>query len=163
MGRISVSHTLRRNLSYEGVPFEPVLRRRREQRPRLVVLCDVSLSTRNLARFWLHLVYGLQGLFSKVRTFVFVADVAEVTQLFEEHAARARRGDDLLRQADRRGREQRLRQRGGAAGDRARGRRSSRRTTVVVLGDGRNNGRPANASALEEIAAPGAPADLDHA
>ena len=66
------------------MPFDPVLRRRRESRPRLVVLCDVSLSTRNIARFWLHLVYGLQDLFSKVRTFVFVADLVEVTGLFEE-------------------------------------------------------------------------------
>ena len=49
-----------------------------------MVLCDVSLSTRNIARFWLHLVYQLQDLFSKVRTFVFVADLVEVTQLFEE-------------------------------------------------------------------------------
>ena len=132
VGRISVPHTLRRNLSYEGVPFEPVLRRRREQRPRLVVLCDVSLSTRNLARFWLHLVYGLQDLFSKVRTFVFVADVAEVTQLFEAQTLFGRAAEQLA---------------GGLEAG------LGRRTTVVVLGDGRNNGRSAKASALEEIAA----------
>jgi 5-methyltetrahydrofolate--homocysteine methyltransferase len=51
-GRISVPHTLRHNVRYEGVPFDPVLRRRREGRPRVALLCDVSLSTRNLARFW---------------------------------------------------------------------------------------------------------------
>ncbi|HZN88469.1 MAG TPA: VWA domain-containing protein [Thermoleophilaceae bacterium] len=152
VGRISVPQTLRRNLSYEGVPFEPVLRRRREQRPRLVVLCDVSLSTRNLARFWLHLVYGLQGLFSKVRTFVFVADVAEVTQLFEaqtlERAVETIFSGSLIdvdENSDF----------GKAAEQLASGLEAGlgRRTTVVVLGDGRNNGRPANASALEEIAA----------
>ncbi|HZY57891.1 MAG TPA: VWA domain-containing protein, partial [Rubrobacteraceae bacterium] len=86
IGRISVSHTLRHNVRYEGVPFDPVLRRRREGRPRVALLCDVSLSTRNLARFWLHLIYQMQSLFSKVRTFVFVAEMAEVTQLFEEHS-----------------------------------------------------------------------------
>ena len=98
-GRISLPHTLRRNLAYEGVPFEPVLRRRRESRPRLVVLCDVSLSTRNIARFWLHLVYRLQDLFSKVRTFVFVADLVEVTAALRGAAARRRGRPDLLRRA----------------------------------------------------------------
>ena len=50
------------------------------------MLCDVSMSTRNMSRFWLHMVYQMQSLFSKVRTFVFVADVAEVTQYFEENS-----------------------------------------------------------------------------
>lgn len=80
-GALDVGHTLRRNLRYEGLPFEPAHRARREQRPRLVVLCDVSRSTRNLARFWLQLVYQLQDRFSKVRTFVYVADLAEVTDV----------------------------------------------------------------------------------
>jgi hypothetical protein len=84
IGRVSIAHTLRQNMRYDGMPFQPALRRKREQRPRLILLCDVSLSTRNLARFWLHMVYQMQSLFSKVRTFVFVADVVEVTQLFEE-------------------------------------------------------------------------------
>ena len=83
-GHISVPHTLRRNIRYEGIPFDPVLRRHHEKRPRVVMLCDVSMSTRNMSRFWLHMVYQMQSLFSKVRTFVFVADVAEVTQFFEE-------------------------------------------------------------------------------
>ncbi len=85
-GHISVPHTLRRNVRYEGIPFDPVLRRHHEKRPRVAMLCDVSLSTRNLSRFWLHMVYQMQNLFSKVRTFVFVADMAEVTQLFEENS-----------------------------------------------------------------------------
>lgn len=151
VGRISVSQTLRRNLAHEGIPFQPVLRRRREQRPRLVVLCDVSLSTRNLARLWLHLIYELQGLFSKVRTFVFVADLAEVTQLFEE-ATLARASEaifggrliDVDENSDF----------GRAAEEFRTGFLTAlnRRTTVVILGDGRNNGRPPNAAALEDIA-----------
>jgi uncharacterized protein with von Willebrand factor type A (vWA) domain len=152
VGKISVAHTLRRNLAYEGVPFEPVLRRRREQRPRLVVLCDVSLSTRNLARFWLHLVYSLQDLFSKVRTFVFVADAIEVTQLFQEHpleravdAIFSGKLIDVDENSDF----------GRAAEQMVTGLAPAlnRRTTVVVLGDGRNNGRPPNEAALERIAA----------
>ena len=45
-GHISVPHTLRRNVRYEGIPFNPVLRRHHEKRPRVVMLCDVSMSTR---------------------------------------------------------------------------------------------------------------------
>jgi uncharacterized protein with von Willebrand factor type A (vWA) domain len=151
IGRISLPHTLRRNLGYEGVPFEPVLRRRRETRPRLVVLCDVSLSTRNIARFWLHLIYQLQDLFSKVRTFIFVADLVEVTQLFEEQRLggavdRIFSGDliDADENSDF----------GRAAGqfNAAFGGAVNNRTTVVILGDGRNNGRRPGEDALDEIA-----------
>jgi uncharacterized protein with von Willebrand factor type A (vWA) domain len=150
-GRISISHTLRQNMRYDGMPFQPVLRRQREQRPRLVLLCDVSLSTRNLARFWLHLIYQMQSLFSKVRTFVFVADLVEVTQLFEEQtmnkAVETIFGGQIL-DADTNsdfGRTiEQFRTNFSSA--------ANRRTSVVILGDGRNNGRPPNEGALAEIA-----------
>jgi hypothetical protein len=50
-----------------------------------VILADVSLSVRATARFTLHLVHGLQSLFGQVRTFAFVADLVEITDLFEDH------------------------------------------------------------------------------
>lgn len=150
-GKMSVSRTLRHNMRYDGLPFEPVLRKKREQRPRLVVLCDISLSTRNLARFWLHLIYQMQSLFSKVRTFVFVADLVEVTQLFEEqplHRAVETIFAGTLLDID-------TSSDFGRAAEEFRNNflsAANRRTTVVILGDGRNNGRPANVAALEEIA-----------
>jgi len=151
IGRISVPHTLRHNVRYEGIPFKPVLRRRREGRPRVALLCDVSLSTRNLARFWLHMIYQMQSLFSKVRTFVFVAEIAEVTQLFEEHTMR-RAVDDIfsgrILDAD-------VNSDFGRAAEQFRNEHLStinHRTTVVILGDGRNNGKNPNVEALEEIA-----------
>src|SRR5215207_1574700 len=150
IGRISVPHTLRHNVRYEGVPFDPVLRRRREGRPRVTLLCDVSLSTRNLARFWLHLIYQMQSLFSKVRTFVFVAEMAEVTQLLEEHTMH-RAVDEIFSgriiDAD-------VNSDFGKAAEQFRNEHLStinHRTTVVILGDGRNNGKPPNPEALEEI------------
>ncbi len=149
-GRISVAHTLRSNLRYDGIPFDPVLRRRREERPRLVLLCDLSLSTRNLARFWLHLVYQLQSLFSKVRTFVFVADIVEVSRLLEEEPldrAVAQIFSGRLFDTD-------VSSDFGKAAERFVAdelHAVSKRSTVVVLGDGRNNGRAPAADALEEI------------
>jgi uncharacterized protein with von Willebrand factor type A (vWA) domain len=151
IGRISVPHTLRHNVRYEGVPFDPVLRRKREGKPRVALLCDVSLSTRNLSRFWLHMIYQMQSLFSKVRTFVFVADVAEVTQLFEEHPMRRAVetifGGGLI-DAD-------VNSDFGKAAEQFRNEylpTINHRTTVVILGDGRNNGKDPNTRALEEIA-----------
>ena len=124
-----------------------MLRKRREGRPRVVLLCDVSLSTRNLARFWLHLIYQMQSLFSKVRTFVFVAEIAEVTQLLEEHTMR-RAVDEVFSgrviDAD-------VNSDFGKAAEQFVGEHLStinHRTTVVILGDGRNNGKPPIVEAL---------------
>jgi uncharacterized protein with von Willebrand factor type A (vWA) domain len=75
-GRFDPSATLRRNLQYGGVPFRVVFDRRRKEKPQVIVLCDVSDSVRNVSRFMLQFVYSLQDLYSKVRSFVFVADVA---------------------------------------------------------------------------------------
>ncbi len=150
IGRISVPHTLRHNIRYEGVPFNPVLRKKREGKPRVALLCDVSLSTRNLSRFWLHMVYRMHSLFSKVRTFVFVAEMAEVTQLLEEHTM-SRAVDEIFSgrvlDAD-------VNSDFGRAAGQFRDRylpTINHRTTVVILGDGRNNGKWANPQALEEI------------
>ena len=149
-GRISVPHTLRRNVRYDGVPFDPVLRRRREGKPRVTLLCDVSMSTRNLSRFWLHLIYQMQSLFSKVRTFVFVAEMAEVTQVFEEHdmnKAVEEVFSGRIIDAD-------VNSDFGKAAEQFKNEHLptiNHRTTVVILGDGRNNGKPPNVEALEEI------------
>ncbi len=149
-GGISVPHTLRQNVRYDGVPFDPVLRRRREGKPRVTLLCDVSMSTRNLSRFWLHMIYQMQSLFSKVRTFVFVAEMAEVTQVFEEHGMN-RAVEEVFSgriiDAD-------VNSDFGKAAEQFKNEHLptiNHRTTVVILGDGRNNGKPPNVEALEEI------------
>ena len=84
-GRIDSGRTMRRNMRFDGIPFSPVTVQRAEDKPRLVVLTDVSLSVRATARFTLHLVHGLQNLFGQVRTFAFVSDLVEITDLFEDH------------------------------------------------------------------------------
>src|SRR5262249_17443361 len=84
-GRLDTRRTMRKSLAAGGVPFALSYRRRRPERPRLCVLCDVSDSVRHVSRFMLQLTYLLQDLFSKVRSFVFVADIGETTQLFRQH------------------------------------------------------------------------------
>jgi uncharacterized protein with von Willebrand factor type A (vWA) domain len=83
-GKFDVKDTLRRNLQYGGVPFKIQFDRRLKDKPQVMVLCDVSDSVRNVSRFMLQFVYSLQDLYSRVRSFIFVSDLGEVTGLFEE-------------------------------------------------------------------------------
>lgn len=150
-GRINIARTMRTNLKYQGLPFRPVLTNRKEDRPRLVVLADVSLSVRNTSRFALHLVHNLQSLFSNVRTFAFVANLVEVTEYFEHSALEEVLGmifgGEIL-DVDANSNY------GLALETFYENYMTSvnHRTTVLVLGDGRGNGHPANAWVLEEVA-----------
>src|SRR6266576_4929747 len=88
-GRFDVKKTLRSNLQYGGVPFHIRLDRRKKTKPQVMVLCDISDSVLNASRFMLQFVYSVQDLYSKVRSFVFVAEIGEVTKLFEENDIQA--------------------------------------------------------------------------
>ena len=81
-GRIDSRKTIRKSLQYGGVPMEIYLKRRHREKPRLITICDVSDSVRNASRFMLQLVWSLQECFSRVRSYVFVSEIAEVTQGF---------------------------------------------------------------------------------
>jgi len=80
-GALSVRRTLRKNLSTGGFLASSSSAPRAE-RPEVLVLCDVSDSVRNVSRLMLQFVYTLQELYARVRSFVFVSDVGEVTHLF---------------------------------------------------------------------------------
>jgi uncharacterized protein with von Willebrand factor type A (vWA) domain len=84
-GRFDIKHTLRRSLAYGGIPVEVAFRKRKKSKTRIVTLCDVSSSVWNASRFMLHLLYSLQDQFDKVRSFVFVDKLGEVTECFEQH------------------------------------------------------------------------------
>ena len=82
-GRLDFRSTVRRSLSYGGVPVEPRFRHPRPAKPEIMVIADVSGSVASFARFTLHLVYAISSQFSKVRSFVFVDGIDEVTRFFE--------------------------------------------------------------------------------
>jgi uncharacterized protein with von Willebrand factor type A (vWA) domain len=149
-GRVDSARTMRRNMRYDGVPFRPITVGKAEDKPRLVVLTDVSLSVRATARFTLHLVHGLQERFRSVRTFGFCAEVAEVTDLFAryhvDYALGMIFGGDVLdvdANSDY----------GTVFGQFVEeyGQAVTRRTTVLVLGDGRGNGNDPNLPAFEDL------------
>lgn len=82
-GPIDVRRTLRRSLDAGGTPLDPVFRRPRPTKPRLVVLCDISGSVAEFAHFTLMLLHALQHELAGLRSFVFVDGVAEVTTVLE--------------------------------------------------------------------------------
>lgn len=80
---VDMRRTIRASMGYGGVPVAPVLRRRRPTKPDLVVLCDVSGSTAQFAPFTLTLLHALHDEFRRVRSFVFIDGVVEITELME--------------------------------------------------------------------------------
>jgi uncharacterized protein with von Willebrand factor type A (vWA) domain len=137
-GRFDIKQTLRKNLQFGGVPFHIELDRRKKTKPQVIILCDISDSVLNASRFMLQFMYSVQDLYSKVRSFVFVSDIGEVTQLFEEneihHAIeKALKGEiiDVYSHSNfGRAFELFYREHFSAV---------TGKTTVVIIGDGRNN------------------------
>ncbi len=84
-GKLDAKQTLRRSLRYGGLPLDIFLKRKKKSKGKIVALCDVSSSVTRAVGFMLSLLYMLQDQFSKVRSFVFVSDIDEVTSFFEEH------------------------------------------------------------------------------
>jgi uncharacterized protein with von Willebrand factor type A (vWA) domain len=153
LGRLDVPRTLRKALGTGGVPLEPVLRRRRRQRPDVVVLCDISGSMADYARFTLTLLQALVDELPRLRVFLFVDGVAEVTALLNT-------GHDLW---DARAL---LLHPGVVVGDghsdygrvlttfaAQRHNALSSRTTLVVIGDARTRGGDPRPDALAELRA----------
>jgi len=82
-GPLDFRSTVRHSLSYGGVPADPRFKYPRPAKPELMVVADISGSVAAFARFTLMLVYAIQGQFSKVRSFVFIDGIDEVTDFFK--------------------------------------------------------------------------------
>ena len=82
-GPLDFRNTVRHSLTYGGVPAEPKFKYPRPAKPELMVVADISGSVAAFARFTLMLVYAIQGQFSKVRSFVFIDGLDEVTEYFK--------------------------------------------------------------------------------
>ena len=83
-GKLDLHTTLRRNMARGGIPFEVIYKQRRKDRPKLVILCDVSSSVANVSRFMLQFMYSLQEAFTKMNSYVFVSELGCVTPIFKE-------------------------------------------------------------------------------
>jgi hypothetical protein len=77
-GKLDPKATLRANLQYGGVPFEMRFKQRR-LKPKLVTILDVSTSMRPVAEFFLRMLYELQDQVQKTRSFAFIDHLEDVT------------------------------------------------------------------------------------
>ena len=150
---IDVRATLRASMATGGVPVNVVHRKPRPTKPHLYVLADVSGSVATFAAFTVSLVSAMSELFSRLRTFAFIQNAAEVTDAFRqvrgpEHAIAAMRdyvtAGELGDSTDY-GRA--LRQFHAAVGQEL-----DHRATVLIFGDARGNYRPAEEATLAKIA-----------
>jgi uncharacterized protein with von Willebrand factor type A (vWA) domain len=83
-GQLDFRQTVRHSMSFGGVPVEPKFKRPRPSKPEIMVVADISGSVASFARFTLQFVYAMQSEFSKVRSWVFIDGVDEVTRFFDE-------------------------------------------------------------------------------
>ena len=152
-GPLDFRATVRQSLSYGGVPAEPRFRNPRPNKPELIVVADISGSVAAFARFTLHLVYALQNQFSKVRSFVFIDGLDEVTHMFQDE-------EDITNAVHRVNTEADVvwvdghSDYGHAFGVfwENYGAEISSKSTVMFLGDARNNYHATNAWVVKETA-----------
>ncbi len=150
-GHLDFKRTLRRNVPYGGFLFDPKWKERKLNRPDVMVICDISRSMMRLVRFFLLFLYGLNEEILRIRTFVFCSNLVEVSDVFEWYPVevavdRLQQGTDLpivMGLTDYARSLKDFRQQYMDA--------VTRRTTVLFLGDGRNNNADPDAHILREI------------
>jgi uncharacterized protein with von Willebrand factor type A (vWA) domain len=151
---IDVRRTVRGSLQTGGVPVVLYQRPKRPKRPEIYVLCDVSTSVTSASVFFLSVLHALHDSFRKMRSFVFIERISEVTELFEHErdfkkVTRAITTDAGV--AD-------------VSGYTDYGRvwleflskiedELNPRSTVIVLGDARTNGRPPRDDLFAQVTA----------
>jgi uncharacterized protein with von Willebrand factor type A (vWA) domain len=150
---VDVRRTMRTSLETGGVPMHIRYRPKRPRRPEIYVLCDVSTSVTSASVFFLSVLHALHDSFRKLRSFVFIERISEVTDVFEH-------------ERDFRVIAQRISSEGGVAdvsGYTDYGRvwleflgeisdDLDPRSTVIVLGDARTNGREPRADVFAQVA-----------
>jgi uncharacterized protein with von Willebrand factor type A (vWA) domain len=152
-GRLDFRATMRSSLSSGGAPADPRFKTPHRSKPELWVLADISGSVAAFARFTLQLVYALSSQFSRTRSWAFVDGIDEVTDLLKGEDDIATAVNRINTQADVIWAEGHS-DYGHALSDFVSrwGKDLTARTTVLVLGDARNNYHPVQAWAMAELA-----------
>jgi uncharacterized protein len=82
-GQLDIRRTMRRNMGWGGIPMVTVWKERRIEKPRVVVLCDVSGSVAAMAQFLLMFLYALNEALADIRSFAFAGSLIEVSDILE--------------------------------------------------------------------------------
>ncbi len=151
-GQLDMRRTLRANAGHDGVPYTLAFKQRRRDRPRVVAVCDVSGSVAAQVRFLLLFLYALHDEFGHVvgnlRSFAFSSHLQEVSAPLEQLPF-----DDAMVLI--------LKEVGMGSTDYGRAWAElharhldaiDRRTTLLVLGDGRSNGTDPRLDCFAELA-----------
>ncbi|MBK9710659.1 MAG: VWA domain-containing protein [Kouleothrix sp.] len=147
-GTLDAKSTIRANLKYGGVPMD-VHHKKKHLKPKLSVICDLSTSMRPVVTFMLMLVYAMQDQVSRTRSYAFVADLFDISNDFNE--ARPESAIETVLERIRPGYYNT--DLGNSLATFARDHMGTvdRRTTVIILGDGRNNHNDPNLRDFESI------------
>jgi uncharacterized protein with von Willebrand factor type A (vWA) domain len=146
-GQLHVPRTLRRNMKYDDAIFDLHWKSVKADRPKVFAICDVSGSVAQHARFMLTFLYSIEEVLPRVRSFAFSSDLGEVSKLFDAHEL-----DEAIALT--------LKHYGGGATDYGQAFADFKacclddidsRSTIIVLGDARNNGGDTRLDALKEI------------
>ena len=146
-GVIDIRKTLRKNAANDGVLFDLHWKITKVDRPKVMVICDVSGSVREVSRFLLMFIYSITEILPNVRAFAFSGNMFEVTKIFKEKT---------LEKAV----EQTLDDYGFGSTDYGQSLQDFKdicfddidnRTTIMILGDARNNNNPNREEVLEEL------------
>lgn len=70
-GQLDAKSTIRANLKHHGVPMQ-IRHRERIRKPKIVVICDVSTSMRFCSELMLNFLYAMQGQVRKTHAFAFI-------------------------------------------------------------------------------------------
>jgi uncharacterized protein with von Willebrand factor type A (vWA) domain len=134
-GVLDIRRTMRANVAYDGKLFNLAWRRVKIERPKLIVLCDVSGSVAAVSRFFLMFLHSLDEVMPRTRSFVFSNRAGEITDVLQQGDL-----DEAMELA--------LKQYGGGSTDygmammdlaEATLDKVDKKTTVMVLGDARSN------------------------
>ena len=145
-GQLAVPATLRKAMATDGVPFQPRWKKNLRRKPQILILCDVSGSVAAYAKFLLLFIYSLQDILPRTRSFAFSSNLGEVTE--------------TLRSLPVETAIERVNLKYGGATDYARAFDDfaalamadiNRVTTVIILGDARNNNTDPRLDLLAEI------------
>ena len=134
-GVLDVRRTLRRNMAHDGIPFDTVWKQTKIERPRIVVICDVSRSVAAAARFLLLFLYSLNEVIATLRAFAFSDHLSEISDIIEEKDVEVAIPEIL----DKIGFRPTDYGQSFADFEEEYGDAIDRKTTVIVLGDGRSN------------------------
>ena len=146
-GKLDIRKTIRDNWVNQGILFNLSWAYKKIDRPKIFVICDVSGSVGAYARFMLMFLFSLTEVVSKLRAFVFSSNLGEVTEDFKDSQL-----DEAIEKA--------LQKHGGGSTDYGQALTEfvslclddiDKKTTVVILGDARNNFGPDKANLLKSI------------